>query len=95
MLEPLDVVTDALFMNLRLRQGLHLPTLSRRSGVDVAAHYAPVIAEQIELGLLELNGEHLRTTSKGWWLLNRVVTAFLEYDETENEQPVDGKILPD
>ena len=94
-LEPLDIVTDALFMNLRLHQGLHLPTLSRRSGVDVAAHYAPVIAEQIKLGLLELNGEHLRTTSKGWWLLNRVVTAFLEYDEAENEQPADGKILPD
>ena len=80
-LEPLDIVTDALFMNLRLRQGLHLPTLSRRSGVDVAAHYAPVIAEQIRLGLLEQAGEHLRATPQGWWLLNRVVTAFLEFDE--------------
>lgn len=81
LLEPLDVVTDALFMNLRLRQGLHLPTLSQRSGVDVAAHYAPVIAEQIRLGLLEQAGEHLRATPQGWWLLNRVVTAFLEFDE--------------
>ncbi len=81
LLEPLDVVTDALFMNLRLRQGLHLPTLSRRSGVDVAAHYAPVIARQIRLGLLEQEGEHLRATKQGWWLLNRVVTAFLEFDE--------------
>ncbi len=81
LLEPLDVVTDALFMNLRLRQGLHLPTLSRRSGIDVAAHYAPVIARQIRLGLLEQAGEHLRATPQGWWLLNRVVTAFLEHDE--------------
>jgi putative oxygen-independent coproporphyrinogen III oxidase len=80
-LEPLDVVTDALFMGLRLRQGLHLPTLSQRSGVDVVAHYAPVIAEQIRSGLLEQEGEHLRATPQGWWLLNHVVTAFLEYDE--------------
>ena len=84
LLEPLDVVTDALFMNLRLRQGLHLPTLSQRSGIDVAAHYAPVIAEQIALGLLEQAGEHLRATPQGWWLLNRVVTAFLEFDEANS-----------
>jgi putative oxygen-independent coproporphyrinogen III oxidase len=87
-LEPLDVVTDALFMGLRLRQGLHLPTLSQRSGVDVAAHYAPVIAEQIRVGLLEQVGEHLRATPQGWWLLNRVVTAFLEYDDPEEPDAV-------
>ena len=86
LLEPLDVVTDSLFMNLRLRQGLHLPTLSRRSGVDVAAHYAPVIAQQIGLGLLEQAGEHLRATPQGWWLLNRVVTAFLEFDEAGSDE---------
>ena len=86
LLEPLDVVTDSLFMNLRLRQGLHLPTLSRRSGMDVAAHYAPVIAQQIGLGLLEQVGEHLRATPQGWWLLNRVVTAFLEFDEAGSDE---------
>jgi putative oxygen-independent coproporphyrinogen III oxidase len=81
-LTPQDVVTDALFMGLRLREGLHLPTLSRRSGLDVRAHYAPVLTEQLRLGLLELSGEQVRATPKGWWLLNRVVTAFLEHDET-------------
>ncbi|MGY2893277.1 putative oxygen-independent coproporphyrinogen III oxidase [Deinococcus sp. UYEF24] len=83
-LSPEDVVTDALFMGLRLREGLHLPTLSWRSGLDVQAHYAPVIAEQLRLGLLELDGEHLRATQKGWWLLNRVVTAFLEQGEEQH-----------
>ena len=79
-LAPTDVVTDALFMGLRLREGLHLPTLSARSGLDVAAHYAPVVAEQLRLGLLDQDGDHLRATPHGWWLLNRVVTAFLEHD---------------
>jgi coproporphyrinogen III oxidase-like Fe-S oxidoreductase len=41
-----------------------------------------VLTEQLRLGLLELNGEQVRATPKGWWLLNRVVTAFLEHDET-------------
>ncbi len=94
-LSPEDVVTDALFMGLRLREGLHLPTLSRRSGLDVQAHYAPVLAEQLRLGLLELDGEHLRATQKGWWLLNRVVTAFLEQGEAENEQSAGSTMLSD
>ncbi|WP_407569386.1 coproporphyrinogen-III oxidase family protein [Deinococcus altitudinis] len=84
-LSPEDVVTDALFMGLRLREGLHLPTAAYRSGLDVQAHYAPVIAGHLRLGLLELDGEHLRATRKGWWLLNRVVTAFLEHDEENAE----------
>ncbi len=89
LLAPTDVVTDALFMGLRLKEGLHLPSLSARSGIDVVAHYAPVIAEQLRLGLLEHSGNHLRATPQGWWLLNRVVTAFLEHDEQETEaQPL-------
>jgi len=90
-LAPTDVVTDALFMGLRLRDGLHLPTLSRRSGLDVAQRYAGVIAEQVRLGLLEQHGEQLRATPQGWWLLNRVVTAFLEFDEASGPaNPADG-----
>ncbi len=87
-LSPQDVVTDALFMGLRLKGGLHLPTLSRRSGLDVAGRYAPVIAEQVRLGLLEHGGDTLRATPQGWWLLNRVVTAFLEYDEQGAAHPL-------
>ncbi len=85
-LAPTDMVTDALFMGLRLREGLHLPTLSARSGLDVATHYAPVVAEQLRLGLLEQGGGYLRATPRGWWLLNRVVTAFLEHDSENDER---------
>ena len=75
-----DVVTDALFMGLRLSQGVHLPTLSRRSGLDVEARYRDVIAGQLEGGLLARSGDYLHATPQGWWRLNRVVTAFLEHD---------------
>ncbi|MFC6661123.1 radical SAM family heme chaperone HemW [Deinococcus multiflagellatus] len=47
---PHDYVTDALFMGLRLRAGLDLADLSRRSGVDVAGVYAAPIAENVAGG---------------------------------------------
>ncbi|WP_104991700.1 radical SAM family heme chaperone HemW [Deinococcus sp. NW-56] len=75
---PEDYVTDALFMGLRLRAGLDLADLSRRSGVDVRTRYAVPIAANVERGLLVLEGERLRATPQGWWVLNRVVTDFLE-----------------
>jgi len=80
-LRPEDVVTDAVFMALRLREGLHVDLVSRRSGVDVRARYGAVLEEQVRLGLLEWAGERVRATPQGWWVLNRVVTAFLEADE--------------
>nr|WP_221284157.1 radical SAM family heme chaperone HemW [Deinococcus humi] len=79
--EPIDAeeyVTDALFMGLRLRAGLNLNDLSRRSGLDVRARYAQVIAAQVQRGWLALDGAYLRATPAGWWVLNRVVTDFLE-----------------
>ncbi|WP_034408564.1 radical SAM family heme chaperone HemW [Deinococcus murrayi] len=75
---PEDYVTDALFMGLRLRAGLDLADLSRRSGVDVRTRYAAPIAANVARGLLALEGDRLRATPGGWWVLNRVVTDFLE-----------------
>ncbi|GGJ85659.1 coproporphyrinogen III oxidase [Deinococcus aquiradiocola] len=80
-LRPEDVVTDAVFMALRLQEGMHVDLVSRRSGVDVRARYGAVLEEQVRLGLLEWAGERVRATPQGWWVLNRVVTAFLEADE--------------
>ncbi|MFC4639906.1 radical SAM family heme chaperone HemW [Deinococcus hohokamensis] len=77
-IDPTEYVTDALFMGLRLRDGLDLEDLSRRSGLDVAAHYAAVIERNVRRGLLEQDGQQLRATPQGWWVLNRVVTEFLE-----------------
>ncbi|MDV6374238.1 radical SAM family heme chaperone HemW [Deinococcus arenicola] len=73
-----DYVTDALFMGLRLRTGVDLDDLSRRSGLDVRGRYAGAIAANVGRGWLELDGSWLRATPAGWWVLNRVVTDFLE-----------------
>ena len=73
-----DYATDALFMGLRLAEGVDLADLSRRSGLDLRARYGAVIEAQTRQGLLTLEGERLRATPAGQWVLNRVVTAFLE-----------------
>lgn len=73
-----EYVTDALFMGLRLRAGLDLADLSRRSGLDVRGRYAGAIGANLRRGLLTLDGERLRATPQGWWVLNRVVSDFLE-----------------
>ena len=73
-----EYVTDALFMGLRLRSGIDLADLSRRSGVDVLERYGAVIARNVKRGLLVLDGLNLRATPGGWWVLNRVVTEFME-----------------
>ncbi|PNY80862.1 radical SAM family heme chaperone HemW [Deinococcus koreensis] len=73
-----DYVTDALFMGLRLRSGIDLAGLSRRSGIDVRERYRSPLAHNVSRGLLALEGDQLRATPQGWWVLNRVVTDFLE-----------------
>ncbi len=77
-IDPEEYVTDALFMGLRLREGLDLADLARRSGLDVRERYARPLARNVARGLLALDGDRLRATPEGWWVLNRVVTDFLE-----------------
>ncbi|UFA50111.1 radical SAM family heme chaperone HemW [Deinococcus radiophilus] len=80
LLPPHEWVTDALFMGLRLREGVDLDDLTQRSGVAVAAAYAPAIQSNVQQGLLIRDGSRLRATEAGWWVLNEVVTDFLEVD---------------
>lgn len=75
---PQEYVTDALFMGLRLTEGVDLADLSARSGLDVAAQYQNVIEREVRRGLLLREGDHLRATDGGRWVLNEVIRSFLE-----------------
>jgi oxygen-independent coproporphyrinogen-3 oxidase len=79
---PEDYVTDALFMGLRLVDGVDLADLTRRAGLDVRVRYAESLREEIGRGRLTLDGDRLRVTDEGRWLLNDVVRTFLA-DEGE------------
>ena len=73
-----EYVTDALFMGLRLTGGVNLKDLSARAGLDVLERFGKVIEVQVKGGLLLLEGTQLRTTETGRWVLNRVISEFLE-----------------
>jgi oxygen-independent coproporphyrinogen-3 oxidase len=72
-----DFITDALFNGLRLRRGIDVTDLSHRAGLDACAHFAPAFARCTDLGWLEWDGDTVRATRAGTWVLNRVVAAFM------------------
>jgi oxygen-independent coproporphyrinogen-3 oxidase len=74
---PEEFVTDALFAGLRLRSGINLTELSERAGLNVLERYHEPVQKLLARGWLELNGETLRATRAGTWVLNQVVTEFL------------------
>ncbi len=69
---------EAIMLALRTTQGVGLAEFKERYGVDVARHYAPVVARFAELGLLERTGDRVRLTGRGRFVANDVCGAFLE-----------------
>ena len=70
-------VTDALFSGLRLLKGVNLEEISKRAGLNARVYFAPQFDKLINQGLLEFEGETVRATSNGLWVLNQVVSEFL------------------
>ncbi len=73
-----DFVTDALFNGLRLKRGVDMADISARAGLDARVHFADAFSSGVEKGWLEWDGDTVRTTPAGLWVLNRVVTEFLK-----------------
>ncbi len=78
--EPIDQptrVAEALFMGLRLTEGLDLAGFAARFGVNPLAYYVKAIDRHIRLGLLQQTGDRLVLTRRGLLLANQVFTDFL------------------
>jgi putative oxygen-independent coproporphyrinogen III oxidase len=74
---PEEFVTDALFSGLRLKRGVNLTDLSSRAGFDIFSRFADAFASLESRGLLERDGDVVRATHDGIWVLNQVVAEFL------------------
>jgi oxygen-independent coproporphyrinogen-3 oxidase len=68
---------ETMFLGLRLLDGMDLPANSERAGTDLEKKYLVEIAELIELGLLEREGNCLRLTKDTYLIANQVFTRFL------------------
>ena len=73
---------DALFMELRLTEGIRLDRIRRVYGVDVWERWGARLEVFEEAGLLEHDEHRLRLTRRGMLLANSVMTTFLEAGST-------------
>ena len=68
---------EAVFLGLRLMQGLNLAQHQRRFGRDLRTDYAADLARLSEAGLISIEDERLRLTRSGALLSNEVFAAFV------------------
>jgi oxygen-independent coproporphyrinogen-3 oxidase len=69
--------SEAIFLKLRLQDGVNLRAHQSQFGVDVRARYADELARLHEAGLIELNNEQLKISRQGQVLANEVFAAFI------------------
>ncbi len=69
--------TDALFLGLRLAEGVDVPAVERRYGVRVWERWGGELARCVEAGLLEDDRRRLRLTRPGRLLAGEVMQVFV------------------
>jgi oxygen-independent coproporphyrinogen III oxidase len=70
-------LSEAIFLGLRLEQGISLDDIGRQFSIDLRNRFAAEIAELFGLGLVELSADRLRLTPRGCLLGNEVFIRFL------------------
>ena len=73
----LDYLTDALYAGLRLTAGVNITDLSARAGLDLLQVRGDAISRLQSRGLLDRQGDTLKATTAGLWVLNQVVRELL------------------
>jgi oxygen-independent coproporphyrinogen-3 oxidase len=72
---------ENLFLGLRLSRGVSLRELSAKLGEEAAESVRSTIAEFVESGFIERQGDFIRLTSRGRLLSNEVFERFILTDE--------------
>jgi len=77
-----EQVEEALFMELRLTDGVRLRRIRDAYGVDVWAEWGNRLVTFVDAGLLEHGEDRLRLTRAGMLMANEVMSTFLEAGST-------------
>ncbi len=72
-----EALGDALFMGLRLTDGVDIEAAGARYDVDIWARYGADLEPFREAGYLQRNGSRLRLTREGMLVANDVMTVFV------------------
>ena len=75
---------ESFFLGLRMNQGVSLGALKPQFGDQAIVSYTAVIAELIQDGLLEREGDCLRLTARGRLLSNEVFVRFLRAENAHD-----------
>lgn len=70
-------IGEAMFMGLRLRDGVDAAVIGRRYGVDVLARFGEALKPFVHQGLLVVEGDRMRLTRTGMLLANEVMEVFV------------------
>ena len=76
-LSPRQVLGEAIFLGLRLQEGISIKQFQQRYRVDLLVDFKQEIAELEGYECLEQTGEFLRLTQKGILLANQVFEKFI------------------
>jgi oxygen-independent coproporphyrinogen III oxidase len=76
-LDDTERATEAIFMALRLREGIDLRAFQAAYGLDILQQYGAELEPIAEAGLVELADNHLRLTARGRLLSNEVFLIFV------------------
>lgn len=76
-LSDADRAAEALFMGLRLREGINLSEFRIEYGVDVIERYGRELPRLEDAGLIEMGGGRLALTAAGRLLSNEVFVSFV------------------
>lgn len=74
---PEEILSERMFMGLRLLEGIDLGTVSGETAIDVEGRFAQDIGRLADEGLLVREGARIRLSVKGLDLANRVFLAFI------------------
>ncbi len=76
-LSPAERLGDALFMGLRLNDGVDLTAVNTRYGVDVWQQFGDELHPFLDTGCLVREGTKLRLTRRGMLVANEVMSVFV------------------
>ncbi len=72
-----DRASEALFMGLRLAEGINLAEFRREFSIDVVSRFGSELERLLEAGLIEIGDDRLRLTPEGMLLSNEVFVNFV------------------
>jgi oxygen-independent coproporphyrinogen III oxidase len=75
--EDIDLESEFIFLGLRMEDGIDLTKYKEQSEIDLAERYCAELANLTEAGLVKINGDRLRLTSKGKLFSNEVFSVFV------------------